>query len=84
MQANDRRFSVRRPFEYDWNMKISNVKRSDQGIYKCILLTNPVQVSVVSFSVRGKKGHEFRTFHAIVFLICYNITILPFHNFYVT
>ena len=62
MQANDRRFLVRRPFEYDWNMKISNVKRSDQGVYKCILLTNPVKVTVVSFYVRGNKGYQLLVF----------------------
>ena len=59
MIIDDRRFSIERPSMSDWNLKIIEVDRPDQGNYTCQINTEPVKSSVVTLHVEGRRNTSF-------------------------
>ncbi|KAL3867262.1 hypothetical protein ACJMK2_044476 [Sinanodonta woodiana] len=48
----DRRFSVSRLYDSDWNLHISNVRPEDAGLYMCQVNTEPIQIKRVHLHVQ--------------------------------
>lgn len=45
IRTDDRRVSVDHPYATEWNLKIDNVRRSDQGNYTCAVVLGDGQSS---------------------------------------
>ena len=53
---DDARFSIVRPYLKEWNLLISEVRRSDSGSYRCTVNTNPVRSKITTLHVKGKTA----------------------------
>ncbi|KAK3604504.1 hypothetical protein CHS0354_001186 [Potamilus streckersoni] len=50
--TTDRRFSVSRLYDHDWNLHVSNVRPEDAGLYMCQVNTEPIQIKRVHLHVQ--------------------------------
>ncbi|RUS77940.1 hypothetical protein EGW08_014286 [Elysia chlorotica] len=48
---DDERISIERPYQFDWNLHIRDVRYSDQGIYRCQINTSPISIKIVNLFV---------------------------------
>lgn len=55
---DDFRFSVVRPYNKEWNLQIRDIRREDQGQYRCAINTNPVKNKLVMLHVKGKHDER--------------------------
>ncbi|GFO25900.1 cell adhesion molecule 2 [Plakobranchus ocellatus] len=49
---DDERISIERPYPYDWNLHIRDVRYSDQGEYNCQINTHPVKIKTINLIVQ--------------------------------
>lgn len=52
--VSDDRLTILKPYQSDWNLHIKGVKFSDQGEYKCRIMTNPQQIKTLNVTVEGE------------------------------
>ena len=56
MVITDRRLSVERTKQGDWNLHIKHVQHNDSGQYLCQINTTPVKIKRVRLKVLGKSS----------------------------
>ena len=49
--TGDTRFSVLHPYAREYNLQIEQVKRSDEGLYSCLINMGDVQTKTVMLTV---------------------------------
>jgi len=49
--SNDFRYSIIRPYIREWNLQIEHVRKTDQGIYLCIINSTPAKNYEISLNV---------------------------------
>ena len=64
--VDDTRISVVRPYVKEWNLKIKDLRKTDQGTYTCVINTQPIQSKLVTLWVRCKYLATERN----IYLIC--------------
>lgn len=58
VQGNRRKFQLSYEFN-EWNLQISNVRKTDSGEYKCQVNSNPVQTKTAVLVVSGELVSRF-------------------------
>lgn len=67
---DDARFSVLRSTIREWNLYIRNVRRKDDGTYRCTLNTDPVRSKMVILHVKGRQLLHY----AVIFSYLMNVS----------
>lgn len=52
--ADDPRIAVLRPYVKEWNLRIDAIRKSDQGVYSCVINTSPTVTKHVDLKVQCK------------------------------